>query len=62
VVVGSWRFEMLAELPSFFWFTLTVVLIVAIYYVWGRKLGDGSPKVKVVELSKTEPQAGTMDP
>ena len=48
-------------LPDFFWFVATVISIIAIYYIWGRKLSQGSPKVTVVELSKTEPQAGTMD-
>ena len=48
-------------LPDFFWFVATVVAIVAIYYLWGRKLSQGAPKVKVVELSKNEPLGGSMD-
>jgi hypothetical protein len=48
-------------LTEYWWLLASVVSILAIYYFWGRNLGSGPPKVKVVELSKTEPKTATMD-
>jgi hypothetical protein len=44
---------MFAELPSYFWFTTSVLSIVAIYYTWGRKAPVGSLQVET--LSQVEP-------